>query len=184
MKICIIDDSIIYSIGLKTYLDEIGASKHNQVTISCSKTFEKLLLNNSFDLLFCDVNLFNVADSNNAIINLKTIFPDLILICTCQGLQNFDLKTMVNSNCSGIIDKSMSKSEIEKFLSKLSFNTQNPDFSILFKSFAKEQKIKTRLHKKYKYQNVILREDLLKFELGQDNTNNSTDGISSINLAI
>ena len=184
MKICIIDDSIIYSTGLKTYLDEIDTSNQNQVTISCSKTFQQLLLNNNFDLVFCDVNLFNVEEFNNTIINLISILPNLILICTCQGLQNFDLKTMVNSSCSGIIDKSMSKSDIEKFLSKISFNPQNPDFSILFKSFAKEQKIKIRLQKKYKYQNIITREDLLKFELGQEKKTILSDGISSINLAI
>jgi hypothetical protein len=127
---------------------------------------------------------FNVEEFNNTIINLKSILPNLILICTCQGLQNFDLKTMVNSSCSGLIDKSMSKSDIEKFLSKISFNPQNPDFSILFKSFAKEQKINIRLQKKYKYQNIITREDLLKFELGQEKKTILSDGISSINLAI
>lgn len=170
--------------GLKSYILEIDTMQNCEVIISTEKEYPNLLANKSFDIVICDDKLLKVESFNLEIEKFKIKNPNSIFICTCQGMQNFDLKTMANANCDAIIDKSMSKSDIEKFLAKMPIKTNNPDFSILFKNYGKEQKIKTRLKKKYKYLNLILKEEMYLYEVENESNLPVNSNTSLINLAI
>lgn len=183
MNVLIIENSFFYSIGLNTYLKEMNDVITGKITIADSNSYLDHLDKSSFEMLLVDIYLFNSIDFNKQINELRIKNENLLVVVMCQGFQNCDIKTIILANCTAIIDKSMAKDQIKYIIKNIIPNKPNPDYSIIFKNFEKEQKIQNRLFKKYKLSNVLNKDYLLQYDLNEINNLNEKD-VSLITIAI
>lgn len=113
MKILLINDEMLFSLGLKTLLEQ--SDEFNEVTIYKDvDNINSFLSNNFYDLILLDVDLKNISEKSgfSVALEIKSIYPkQKIVFLTYYNRPIHELRA-IKLGASGYIEKNISKESL------------------------------------------------------------------------
>ncbi len=171
MTVLLVDESEIYSIGLKSFLQKIPSVEK---VFTINPTYRKKTnLNTKIDLVLCDFNSLESTEFTQMHQELNRNNSNIIIIPTVHSVKDLDFGIFNKYNTPGIIYKSISFRDFEAFILSLTSKKNSNNFINLLEQFAIEKRTSNRLEKKYRFKNILINDELFDFEIKNNNPTNT-----------
>jgi DNA-binding NarL/FixJ family response regulator len=173
MTVLLVDNSEIYCQGFKSFLlkTNIVETIHVLTPDQC----HKFKTNSKVDLVLCD---FSVLDNHN----FNQLYKDLYgcnegvkLVPTVHSVRDLDFSVFNKYNTTGIIYKSISFRDFEYFILSLTGKKISNNFINLLEQFAIEKRIQNRLEKKYRFNNILFKDEIYCYEINNPTLSNQVN---------
>ena len=113
MKILLIDDEMLFSLGLKTLLEQ--HDEFSEITIYKDvDNIKSFLENNFYDLILLEIDLKNISEKSgfSVAIDIKSIYPEQkIVFITYYNRPIYEFRA-IELGASGYIEKNISKESL------------------------------------------------------------------------
>lgn len=148
-NICIVDNSIIYALGLKKSIEK-SLHKKAESLIFHYKEFNDITDSNvdPIDIIFIDYNDMFLPNFHSFFLKLKKNNPKLKLIVSSVELLNIDFIKLYSYNINGLFSKSLSIKAFNIYFKRvLTHSTYIDNYSIV-RAIEQERKQKIRFYYK------------------------------------
>lgn len=126
MKILLIDDEMLFSLGLKTLLEQ--NDEFGEVTIYKDvDNIKSFLANNFYDLILLEVDLKNISEKSgfSVALDIKSIYPEQkIVFLTYYNRPIYEFRA-IELGASGYIEKNISKESLIYTLIDIASGTEH-----------------------------------------------------------
>lgn len=126
MKILLIDDEMLFSLGLKTLLEQ--NDEFSEVTIYKDvENIKSFLENNFYDLILLEIDLKNISEKSgfSVAVDIKSICPEQkIVLLTYYNRPIYEFRA-IELGASGYIEKNISKDSLIYTLIDIASGTEH-----------------------------------------------------------
>jgi hypothetical protein len=173
MTVLLVDNSEIYCQGLKSFLLKINIVE--AIHILTPEQCHKFNTNAIIDLVLCDFSVLDNHNFNQLYKDLYGFNEDVKLVPTVHSVRDLDFSVFNKYNTTGIIYKSISFRDFEYFILSLTGKKISNNFINLLEQFAIEKRIQNRLEKKYRFNNILFKDDIYCYEINSPTISNQVN---------
>lgn len=175
MTVLLIDSSEIYISGMQSFLKKINTVQ--SIIILSPGQCSKADITVKVDVVLCDFASVETPEFSALYKTLSLKNNSIKLIPTVHSVKDLDFSIFNKHNTAGIIYKSIPFRNFEFFMLSLSGKAISNNFVDLLDQFAIEKRISNRLDKKYRFQNILINDEMFSYDLNSLTSNKQLEAI-------